>query len=194
VLAYGSTRRADGARTGRHVLFGIVLVLLCLVAIGGSATLGRLEIADGPLSIDGRILIFDSAIRGIRAAPLTGYGYGTFESVFDLWRSDFVSFGRIDKAHNTYLEFAVEAGIPAFLCMLAILAWIAAKCFGGMISRRRDAIYPMVATAVTAQQGTHALVDFNLQIPAIAAAYCLVLGVGFAQCWRTREVDPLRPG
>ena len=67
--------------------------------------------------------------------------------------------------------------------MCLAVALIAGQCFLGVTRRRRDFVYPALAFAVSVQVAVHSLVDFSLQIPAVAATYALVLGLGFAQSW-----------
>ncbi len=57
----------------------------------------------------------------------------------------------------------------------------------GVRRRRRDVIYPSVGLAAAILVGTHSLVDFSLQIPAVAATFALILGIGCAQSWSTRR-------
>ena len=45
----------------------------------------------------------------------------------------------------------------------------------------RGAVYPAVLAACSVLVGVHALVDFSLEMPAVAATYALLLGVGCAQ-------------
>jgi O-antigen ligase len=87
------------------------------------------------------------------------------------------------RAHNTYLENALELGIPAAAMLCLAIALIAVQCFLGVGRRRRDFVFPALACAVSVQVAVHSLVDFSLQIPAVAAAYALVLGLGYAQSW-----------
>jgi predicted RND superfamily exporter protein len=56
--------------------------------------------------------------------------------------------------------------------------------------RSRSAVYPAVLAACSVLVGVHALVDFSLEMPANAATYALLLGVGCAQAVQGR----LRPG
>ena len=93
-------------------------------------------------------------------------------------------------AHNTYLELAVELGLPASLILIAIPAWITYRCWRGQAERHRDALYPAVAVAASVLVGVHSLFDFSLQIPAVAAVYAMLLGGGFAQSWPTRDHRP----
>jgi len=54
-------------------------------------------------------------------------------------------------------------------------------CMRGVWVRRRHWIYPALGVAATALVGIHALVDFSLQIPAVAYLYALMMGGAVAQ-------------
>jgi len=136
----------------------------------------------------GRREVAEIAIRAIGDRPLTGFGLGSFEGVFHLFR-DAALDARIpafDKAHNTYLEWALEAGLPAAALMVLTIAVLAFACVRGAITRRRNSSYPAIAAAATALVAIHALVDFSLQIPAVTVYYAAILGLGFAQSWSTQ--------
>jgi hypothetical protein len=75
----------------------------------------------------------------------------------------------------------------AWALFLAIL-WLALVCLRGVWVRRRNWIYPAIGVAATVLVGAHALVDFSLQIPAVAYTYALIMGVAVAQSLPTRKV------
>ena len=84
-------------------------------------------------------------------------------------------------AHNTYLENSMELGVigaGALFCSIGILTLI---CFKGTKSRGQGAIYPSIGLGVTALVASHSLVDFSLQMPAIAMTYAAVMGASVAQ-------------
>ncbi|MGF1626379.1 MAG: O-antigen ligase family protein [Alphaproteobacteria bacterium] len=140
----------------------------------------------------GRREVAEIAIRAIADRPLGGFGLGSFEGVFHMFRDGALD-ARIptfDKAHNTYLEWALEAGLPATVLMVLTIGALAFACVRGAITRRRNATYPAVAAAATALVAIHALVDFSLQIPAVTVYYAAVLGLGFAQSWSTQADEP----
>ena len=56
-----------------------------------------------------------------------------------------------------------------------------------MRRRRRDAVYPCIGFAATTLVAAHSLVDFSLQIPAVALTYSLLMGAACAQSWSTRK-------
>jgi O-antigen ligase len=193
VLFSAETVRHGRSNRTRRLVVITVAVLLLLITIGGGSTLQRMMVDDSQEAAGGRAEIYWQTVAGIEGQPWTGAGYGTFETAFSFWGgADDINLGRVDKAHNTYLEFAAEAGLPAFLVMLAILLWINGCCLRSVLLQRRDTILQAVALAVSAQLAAHSFVDFSLQIPAIAVSYALLLGAGFAQSWsdQTAEAAP----
>ena len=116
-----------------------------------------------------------------------GVGYGSFEESFRLYRDETIT-GHYDKAHNTYLENIFELGmLPALALFLAIIL-PALVCVRGVWVRRRDWLYPALGVAASVLVGAHALVDFSLQIPAVALTYALIMGAAVAQSIPTRKV------
>ena len=134
-----------------------------------------------------RTAAYALALDLIRARPLFGHGYGSFEQLFMLNDDERFSGLIWDKAHNTYLEHAAELGLPAALALYAGMLLLFLYLLSGIFRRRRDQIYPLVATAATILVAVHALVDFSLQIPAVAVTYAAVLGVGVAQARSPRR-------
>jgi O-antigen ligase len=88
-----------------------------------------------------------------------------------------------DRAHNTWLENGFELGIPASLALFAALLGIALTCWRGVQRRHRDWVYPAAGVGASVLVGVHALVDFSLQIPAVAMLYALVMGIACAQSY-----------
>ena len=98
-------------------------------------------------------------------------------------------FGRVGSgthmAHNDYLEMTLELGVPASLCFFLTLFALALHCAHGAFTRRRDAVLPALGFAACTLVGAHALVDFSMQLPAVAATFALVLGAATAQSRRS---------
>lgn len=69
------------------------------------------------------------------------------------------------------------------MLLVIAIAWCAGLCLVAVFRRQRAQIYPIVAVASTVTVALHALLDFSLQIPAIAALYAAILGMGVAQSW-----------
>ncbi|HEV2552070.1 MAG TPA: O-antigen ligase family protein [Stellaceae bacterium] len=160
---------------------GVIAVAGALLITAAGEQLG-VRFATTALEREGRPIAYELILEGIGERPWLGTGFGTFEEAFALVRDERLS-GGWDKAHNTYLENAFELGIPAAALLTAACLAMLWRCVVGLRARRRAGIYPAIGIGATVLVGCHSLVDFGLQIPAIAATYALVMGVAVAQSW-----------
>ncbi|MGE0256442.1 MAG: O-antigen ligase family protein [Alphaproteobacteria bacterium] len=183
-------------RRGRFVAvagFGAVVLIAggALFFASGQGTASRVQESDTTGS--GRQHLWQVTIEAIAERPLLGTGLGTYAGVFHLIRDENFeqqAIGRhahaATQAHNSYLELALEGGLPAAAALHAALAWLLVVVAGGMLTRRRDGLVPVVAFAGTVLLAAHSTIDFSLQIPAIAATWAILLGVGCAQSQSSR--------
>jgi O-antigen ligase len=180
--------RGGSGLPGRKIFIAVtVLAVLVVAAVSGEGVMLRLS--GHPSGDDAqRPIIWARALAAIAERPLSGHGYGSFESVFPGWQDPRQIFAQsIDKAHNTYVELLFELGIPATLLLLAAPLAMLASCVRSLGREGREPIFTTTAIAVSAVVGAHALVDFSLQIPAIAVTYAALLGVGYAQSFRQED-------
>jgi O-antigen ligase len=191
VLWFG--RNPQGlARQKRSLRSSAIFVVLPALALGisvilifGDAFFGK--IAGEGLHDDNRIAVYTITLRSIFDSPLFGYGYGTFADVFPMFRDRSIgTYGVWEQAHNTYLEIFQELGLVFGSMLLASVVLLVWKCLKGVISRRKGAMVCCVATAVALLVGAHALVDFSLQIQAVALTFMAILGAGVAQSKSSR--------
>lgn len=172
----------------RRMLLGVAAVAIVLVlgmlAIAGSLLLARL--APDMLIKDDRMGIWAATMQMIRDHPLTGQGLNSYDQLFPLYRSEDIT-RSYTRAHSTYLELAAELGLPAALLFFLSYLLIGVRLFKGVLIRRQQAIYPVIGLAVLAQAAAHSLVDFSFQTPANAAGLAILLGLGVAQSWSSRE-------
>lgn len=167
------------------LLGGAVASTVILMLAAGGGTFERKAEEDGA-SLGGRPWLFQRTLSAISDEPLTGHGGGAFESYFQSYKNaEFGGVYAISKAHNSYLEFAADAGAPALFVLLGVFGWIVFSCFQGIRRRKQDAIFPSIGLAACALVGLHALVDFSIQIPAVAALFAMILGVGYGQAFPT---------
>jgi O-antigen ligase len=168
------------------VLPAVLAVLIGFFAISGDVVGKRLVRTFG--ATDLRFSIYDVTLDGISERPYLGMGAGTFEQVFAFIRPETFSHrGVIVRAHSTYLENALELGIPAAAALVLAVVLLALVCLRGVRRRRNDAYYPALGFAASVLVGLHSLVDFSLQIPAVSVTYAFVLGLACAQSWGSRE-------
>ena len=120
-------------------------------------------------------------------APLLGYGYGTFADVFPMFRDQSVStWGKWQMAHNTYLEVFQGLGLLFGSMLVASVVLLVLRCVKGAMTRQMNETLPCVAASVAFLLGAHSLVDFSLQMQAIAITFMALLGAGVAQSESSR--------
>lgn len=176
-------------RSRSLLVFGAIIlaVALAILAFSGGAILSRM--GDIVENSSARAQVYGLALQAIAERPLLGTGLGTFGAIFRLKRD--ATFGpgepTYDVAHNGYLEMALEAGLPAALLFFAGFALIVIVLLRGARARRHNVVYPCTGLAASALAASHSLVDFSLQIPAIAVTYVLIAGIGYAQSWHSDE-------
>ncbi|MGH7360761.1 MAG: O-antigen ligase family protein, partial [Candidatus Methylomirabilales bacterium] len=135
--------------------------------------------ATGEPSFRWRQLIYTWSLEITRDHPLLGTGPGTFPLVLGRYQQVPYVTGRY--AHNAWLQFAAETGVPFTLLLLA----------GFVLSIRRGLRFlraaapderPLVLGIVSAllASAAHALLDFDWSLPAIALSVCLLLGTLWA--------------
>jgi len=109
---------------------------------------------------------------------ITGSGAGSFYTVFPYYRERDIR-GFYDHAHNDYLEFLSESGVIAS----SLLAATVVLCLGAALLAQRRRHDPLMrGMGFSATMGItailiHSSVDFNLQIPANAALFMVLLAL-----------------
>jgi O-antigen ligase len=166
------------------IAFGALLVAAAFLAFGDVAV-GK--IAQQGFRDESRLAVYTIAMRSIVGAPLLGYGYGTFADVFPMFRDQSVgTSGMWQMAHDTYLEIFQGLGLVFGSMLVASIVLLALRCVKGAVTRQRNEMMPCVAAGVAFLLGVHALVDFSLQIQAVAITFMAVLGAGVAQSESSR--------
>jgi len=110
-----------------------------------------------------------------------GSGMGTFAAVFGKNQPDDV-YGYFDHAHNDYAEFVIEAGVPGTL-ILALLVGLSGLHALRVILKRNDRLRVGICFAflmASTELAIHSMTDFNLQIPANAATYVIMMAMAGA--------------
>ena len=171
----------------RFAGLGVIAVLfLVTLEVSGSVLTARILSSD--LETGGRLDVYRMTASAISDNAWVGTGLGTFQDMFPIFRDDILTNGLIwDKAHNDYLELLLGFGVPAAGLFLICLAVLFVRALRGYFNRRRDSIYCGVAVSVSAIAILHSLIDFSLQIQAIAMAYSMLLALGVAQSRSSRR-------
>jgi O-antigen ligase len=179
-------RRQQFAQRGVIIVVGAFFVA-AIFLIFGDVVLGK--IAQSGFRDQGRSALYVITMRSILVAPWLGYGYGTFVDVFPMFRDQSVTtWGQWPAAHDTYLEAFQGLGLifgPMLVATVAVLVW---RCVKGAAMRQMNETLPCVAAGAAFLLGAHALVDFTLQLQAIAITFMALLGAGVAQSESSRVI------
>ena len=180
----------------RHATRSTVILIASLIAIdifivgswfGVEKTVQRIEQTTAR-NVEEREDPTVYALEMARDYPLFGAGPGTFQTAFMRYRGPDIR-AYFDHAHNDYTQFLVETGalgaalaasLPLAALVLAVLA----------LSRRRDPLARGFAFAVimgVSSIAIHSTVDFNLQIPANAFAFTVLLAYAWIAYYLERR-------
>jgi O-antigen ligase len=177
-----------GRLVGRALaVYGAVVVAAAVVIIlvAGQAAEG----VDRSVEREERGVLFAYTLDAIEEYPVEGSGLGTWSEVFRLHRDDTLVRG-YQRAHNSYLEWASEMGLPATVLMVVTLLGLGVICLRGVRKRRKDQAFPAAGVAAGVLVASHSAVDFSLQIPAVAVVFAAMLGAACAQSRSSAESNP----
>jgi O-antigen ligase len=185
-LAAAGLTRAVNRRLALAVGAVASALIVLFLALNGDALVRRLLTTS--LGDEDRPVVYARVTEAVRDSGNLGTGYGTFEEIFRFYRTPEIQ-GTFTKAHNVYLENMLELGVPAAAILAAAVAVLFVLCAIGVRRRRQNAVYPCVGLAATVVVAVHSLVDFSLQIPAVAMTYAMIMGLACAQCRSSRRPD-----
>ncbi len=154
------------------------LVVIDILIVGAYFGVERVvqRIEQTTMQTEDRDEVAEYAVAMWKDYPVLGSGLGSFRVVFPRYRGHDLG-ALFTHAHNDYLEFATETGIVGIsLLGLLVLMSFAAALRAQYV--RRDPL--MRGISFGAMMGIialmiHSTVDFNLQIPANAITFMLVL-------------------
>jgi O-antigen ligase len=181
------------AEAGKVVVIGVAIGAMVL-GIAGGAMLRKVSLLGESGQFD-RTFIWKASLKAAQASPWLGWGLGNFTDIYAVYQPDEVPQAN-DKAHSTPIELYVETGVLGTVpgLLMVLIPW--GVCLWGALTRRRQRHLLVAAFAVPGIAMLHSIVDFSLQIPAIAFISAAFLGMGWAQTFHrtpaprrvTREV------
>jgi len=164
----------------------MVAIGIGVFSLSGEVLEQRLQ---GDAGLDMRFLAFPLIIDTILDRPFAGFGLGTFDEVFRLYRDETI-LGNFTRAHNDYLELAMTAGIPAaILLVTSILILVFILC-GSLKYGNQYRSFIALGITVSVQLGLHSLLDFSLQKPAVSYLWCAVIAASLAIAYRCKRTAP----
>lgn len=190
LLAGGFYVVATRRITAGIIAFFVSVVLIDILIVGNFFGIERVadEIREATtVTESSRIEVGRDALEIVRDYPLTGTGAGSFSSTYPMYDSGKVGFYYYKHAHNDYLQFAGEFGLPATALLAGIVLLSLWQAVRAQLKRRDRIMRGLGCGVVMAIVALliHSAVDFNLQIPANAATFVVIL----AMAWLTRWLD-----
>ena len=125
-------------RRGRNLVLAAVLLLPALLAFPISPLRRMLHPGTAEvLSTHAHLAAWQAGVRMIATHPILGVGLGNFKSLMLGYLPKDVSMPEPSIAHNTYIEFAAELGLPGLLLFLAIL-YFSYRSMGRVATRFKE--------------------------------------------------------
>ena len=191
LLATGVIGLILSKRATRSMVVLIVsLIAIDVFIIGAYVGTQRVVESIGQTTMQGedRDEVAGYAIAMWKDYPVFGSGLGSFPSVFPRYSGEGTFFS-YTHAHNDYLEFAAETGLVG----IALLGLMVSMSFGVAMRAqhlRNDPV--MRGLSFAAMMGIlalmiHSSVDFNLQIPANALTFMLLLAFAWVSRYCTDD-------
>lgn len=168
-------------------IVGVGLVAFLIV---GQEAIERAATVEDALAY--RLRAYERTLALIPGVGLLGTGYGTFVDIFRIHQGWDLGTWLWDHAHNTYLENALELGVPAATVLIIAIAAPAFWCFRSLLGWYGDPVFASLGLAATVLVGVHSLFDFSLEMAAVAVTYAAIMGAASAQT-RYRP-PPMLPG
>lgn len=130
-------------------------------------------------SLEERLQAARDSLAMVWQRPWLGHGGGSFHAAFTPYKSEKVTKYFFDHTHNDYVEVAADTGL------LGLAAWIGVallsllrcwRCIRDDVPTHVRGVAVGVFMAIWCL-GVHSLVDFNLQIPANALTFTVLLAL-----------------
>lgn len=156
----------------------ISILLLDMVLISSMFGLEKLQqrYEETSFSSEARDEVVRDSLPLLTEHAWTGSGGGTFYTVFPAMQPKAYS-GFYDHAHNDYLQFAIELGIPLTALLLCWLIWLGYLALQVMRTHDHKLERGLAFAALMAlcHLALHSSVDFSLQAPANALLFLTIL-------------------
>jgi O-antigen ligase len=178
VIAF--VRKQIGARTLARVILGSMAAMTILtVVVGWQALWSRLQ-EPHPYAL--RWQLVQSSVAMLRDRPWMGFGLGTWPEAYPAYAL-FDDGTFVNQAHNDWMQWAVEGGIPFLLIILALASWT--------IRPAVQALWGIGLWAVF----LHCLIDYPMQQrPALMAFFFALLGALASRSIPVTGTQAAKPG
>lgn len=156
----------------------ISIFILDMIAVGSIFGIEKLQqrYEETSFSSETRDEVVQDSLPIVADAPWFGHGGGSFYTVFPGYQPGHYS-AFYDHAHNEYLQFAIELGVPLTVLLGLWLLWMLWLNLQTMRLKQNKLSRGIAfgCSIAIVHMLIHNLVDFNLQAPANAVLFITVL-------------------
>jgi len=180
-ISFGQMFRRNDMRSAVILIASLIVIDLFIVGAWFGVEKVTQRIVESSVSHDAdRVDVSFNTLALLNDYPLVGTGGGSFHLAYTRYRGEGIV-AYYGHAHQDYLEIMADTGaVGIALLGLVVLTslWAALRA----LHRRRDGL--MRGMAFASIMGIvalliHSTVDFNLQIPANAATFMVILALGW---------------
>lgn len=164
---------------------GLAFALLTAVVVVSSRALALDRLFDDGALENLRWQVLPTLLEMARDLFVWGSGFGSFEYVYRIYEPVALLGPKyLNNAHNDWLQFVIEGGLPAVLILLAAIVVVVVRTVAawraeaGELRRRR-----LMAAGVLLLLGVASLVDYPVRVPSIM----VLVALAFATLWIKRE-------
>jgi O-antigen ligase len=190
MLSWLSSSRSEGIFTlSRRAAAAIAVGGLVAVLASSSIFVGRTGRRDANMrlsetmhgansTVETRLRIWGESIPMVRDFPLFGVGLGCFQDLFAHYEKPPWLMQSVNAAHNDYLELLVSSGMVGFATLAWFFAGAVRRLCRGLKQVPPDSL-PIIAALMAgiAAMAFQESFDFNLQIPANAILFTILLAM-----------------
>jgi len=153
-------------------------VIAILYSISLNPVVDRAITRYGDVGDDGRWEIWRLSMPLVSQYFPWGSGLGTFvESYQAIEQLDVVDTSYLNHAHNDYLEWLAEAGVPGVLVLVLMGAMLVQRLAALRARGWTSSVYAVPACLVIGLAALHSIVDYPLRTQSIAAVFGLSLAL-----------------
>ncbi len=160
----------------------LLLLFSSMFLVGSSRTnqadLRLTETTFGEASPGARFALWQDSVGMVRDFPLFGVGLGCWPEFYPHYRRPPWLNQFAPATHDDYLQLLTETGAIGFLLLAWFFGATVTKLYQGLKTQRSSRL-PMYAALLAAlsTMAVHEIFDFNLQTPANALLFVLILGL-----------------
>ena len=180
ITGFSLIKHYRNAQYGMLAIMGLMVVLVFALIIFSTTPLlqefGVTHLASDELS---RIGMITKSFEIYADHWLWGSGLGSFETIYPLYEDPANVTGTfVNHAHNDYLEWVLETGLPGFLLLAGFLIWWARNLYLVAAKNTQHVNnYVKAAALTTFIIALHSLVDYPLRTLPISMIGALCLAI-----------------